>query len=108
MESVTELELAQIVKREVDKYAGLSPHAKVYAVLDDQNKAYTVVGIENKPADERSWVMMLARVVGNLVIIDEDAVWDKKLVYALLQAGVPREQIVLAYEGEPLPTHMQG
>lgn len=103
MAHLTEDQLKQIVSREVDKYAGFSPHAKAYAVLDDQRKVYTIVGIENEPVDERSWVMMLARVVGNLVIIDEDTVMDKKLVYALLQAGIPREQIVLAYEGEPTP-----
>jgi hypothetical protein len=28
---------------------------------------------------------------------------DKKLVDALLQRGIPREQIVLAYAGEPIP-----
>jgi hypothetical protein len=47
-------------------------------------------------------VMVLARVVGDKVVIEEDAT-DKKLIDALLQRGIPRTQIVLAYAGEPLP-----
>ena len=35
-------------------------------------------------------------------MIEEDTT-DKKLIDALLQRGIPRGQIVLAYEGEPIP-----
>jgi sulfur carrier protein ThiS len=36
------------------------------------------------------------------VIIEYDGT-DKPLLDALLQRGIPREQIVLAYQGEPIP-----
>ena len=35
------------------------------------------------------------------IVIERD-VNDKPLVDALLQAGIPRKQIVLAYAGEPV------
>ncbi len=46
--------------------------------------------------------MVMARVEGDKVIIEEDLT-DRPLVDALLQAGIAREQIVLAYAGDPIP-----
>jgi sulfur carrier protein ThiS len=48
----------------------------------------------------------MARIVGNRVVIEEDMT-DKKLVDALQQRGILRDQIVLAYEGEPIPDAAQ-
>jgi hypothetical protein len=42
---------------------------------------------------------LVVRLIGEKVIIERD-VNDKPLVDALLQAGIPRGQIVLAYAGE--------
>ncbi len=42
---------------------------------------------------------LVARVAGDRIIIERD-VNDKPLVDALVQAGVPRHSIVLAYAGE--------
>jgi hypothetical protein len=42
---------------------------------------------------------LLAHIVGEKIIIEDDKT-NKLLVDALLQAGVPRGQIVLAYAGE--------
>lgn len=47
-------------------------------------------------------VVVLARVVGDKVVIEEDTT-HKKLIDALLQRGIPRSQIILAYAGEPMP-----
>lgn len=45
---------------------------------------------------------LIVQVLGDKVIIEEDKN-SKMLLDALLQAGVPREQIILAYAGEPVP-----
>lgn len=45
---------------------------------------------------------MIALLVGDKIIIEEDGT-DKPLVDALLQRGVPRDQIILAYRGEQAP-----
>jgi hypothetical protein len=45
----------------------------------------------------------MARVVGDKIIIEEDRSFDKPLHEALMgNAGIPREQIILAYAGESL------
>lgn len=45
---------------------------------------------------------LIVRPLGEKIIIERD-MNDKLLVDALLQAGVPRSQVILAYEGEPVP-----
>lgn len=44
----------------------------------------------------------MARIVGDSVIIEHD-VTDRPLLHELMRAGIPREQIILTYAGEPLP-----
>lgn len=45
---------------------------------------------------------LIVRLLGDSIVIDRDNN-NKPLVDALVQAGVPREQIVLAYAGETIP-----
>src|SRR5262245_17422192 len=103
MAGIAESELIEITRREVEKYAGISDDAKAYPILDDIHRTYAVNGIMNEPGKDHAWIIVQAHVVENHVIIDEDNVLDKNLVHALLQAGIPREQIILAYEGENSP-----
>jgi len=49
---------------------------------------------------------LLVRLVRNRIIIEHD-MNDKILLDALLQAGIPREMIILAYAGEPVPEEME-
>jgi hypothetical protein len=97
--------LREIVREEVRKYAGTGKgiNLRLFPLLDDENQTYAVNAINYPDRDEFAFVVVLARIVGNKVVIEEDAT-DKHLIDALLQRGVPREQIVLAYDGEPEPT----
>lgn len=101
---VVSLSLAQLVRHEVERYKGYSPIAKMFALLDDTNQTYAVVMLENDPAARPAFVVVMARVVGEKVIIEEDSTLDKPLVEALIHnAHIPREQIILAYAGEKVP-----
>jgi XisI protein len=92
--------LAEITRREVEMYAGYSPTAKLYPVLDDQNLTYAVVIVPNWPRPFSSEIVVLARIVAESIVIEEDTT-DKPLLDALMvNGGIPREQIVLAYAGE--------
>jgi hypothetical protein len=98
--TLSELEVA--TRAEVAKYAAFSFNAKLYAVLDDEQKLYTVVTVPHLPRPFPARVVVMAQVVDDKVIVIED-VTDKPLVEALMvNGGIPREQIVLAYQGEPL------
>lgn len=98
--------LGQILREEVAKYAGNGQGAnlRLFAILDDEHQVYAVNAVDypDRDEDEFAGVMILARIYNEQVVIEEDAT-DKPLLDALLQRGVKREQIVLAYNGEPIP-----
>jgi hypothetical protein len=97
-----EISLAQLVKREVALYAGISPDYVAYAILDDVQQHYIVVDVAKNHNIEPGGIIVMARVVDDYVMIEEDTT-DKPLYKALIvNANIPREQIILAYEGETL------
>lgn len=96
------MDLKAIVQREVEDYSGPSHKAVTYAVSDMARQIYTVVVVPDRPRPFKSRIVVMARVVGERVIIDEDTT-DKPRVQALVRAGIPREKIVLLYGGEDLP-----
>jgi XisI protein len=96
--------LNEITREEVAKYAGKGRGANIilFPLLDDARQVYAVNAVDYPTREEVAMVVVLARVVGDKVVIEEDTT-DKKLVDALLQRGIPRNQIILAYAGEPIP-----
>lgn len=98
-----QVSLADITHREVDQYAGYSDQSTLYSVLDDIHQIYAVIDVPRWPRTYSTEIVVLARVVREYIVIEED-VTDKPLVDALMvNAGVPRAKIVLAYRGEKLP-----
>jgi sulfur carrier protein ThiS len=96
--------LAPLVKREVSLYAGKGFNVDVYPILDDEHLTYAIVDVPHNRENMKVTVVNMARVVGDRIIIDEERVDDKPLYEALIHnAGIPREQIILAYAGETLP-----
>ncbi|MBI5671079.1 MAG: XisI protein [Chloroflexi bacterium] len=104
MDRLSIAELVAVLRQEISRYAGVSDDSKAYLLRDDELKHYAVNAIMNEPGDDHAWVIVQAHIDGEHIIVDEDNVWDKNLWKALVAAGVPREQIVLAYQGEKVPT----
>jgi hypothetical protein len=49
--------------------------------------------------------MLMARVLGDYIVIEEDTALDKPLYEALIaNHDFPREKIILAYKGEKFPS----
>jgi hypothetical protein len=97
--------LAEITKREVRLYAATSDDAMFYPILDDATQIYAVVVLERDPSLRPAWVLVMARVDGDRIIIEEDATLEKHLVDALVvNGGIPREKIVLAYKDAVMQT----
>jgi len=95
--------LEAVVRREVQLYAGTSDTDKLYALLDDTNKTYAVVIIPGNADDRPAWVIVMAQIIDDKVVVIED-ITDQPLVEALMvNGGVPREKIILAYKGEQIP-----
>lgn len=95
--------LTKIVKDEVAWYAsGGGQNHKMFAVLDDVNQIYTVNSIGDPGHEYATGIVVQARVIDDIVIIDQDKT-DKPLFKHLIQTGIPREKIILAYAGESIP-----
>ncbi len=97
--------LTEIVRREVADYHGPALKATTYYFEDRTNQIYTVIMVPEYeyPRTEKSAVTILARIVDDTVIVEED-ITDRPLFEELMRAGIPRDKIVLAYAGEQAPT----
>jgi hypothetical protein len=63
---------------------------------------FSVIATGFRKGTRFSFSALIVRIVGDKIIIEEDRNSDP-LYEALMQAGIPREQIVLAYTGEAIP-----
>jgi hypothetical protein len=93
--------LKQIVRQEVHKYAssGEGVNLRLFPILDDDHQHYTVIAVNHPIRQHEPGIVVMVRIFDDKVIIEEDNT-NKQLVAALMQRGVPREQIILAYTGE--------
>ena len=96
--------LTDTVRREVADYHGPAIKATTYYFEDLKNQTYAVVIIPEYDYPRKSWsgVVVLARVVDDMVIIEEDTT-DRPLWKELVRAGIPREKIILTFAGETAP-----
>lgn len=107
MARLNQQQLIEITRREVKWYAGVSVDSTAYFLADEPKHVYAVNIIHDEMGKNHSMIMMQARIVDDFVVVDEDKVWDKQLWKALEGSGIPRDQIVLAYLGEKLPSLTQ-
>jgi hypothetical protein len=89
------------VQHEVADYVRPSPNATAFYVENAEQHIFAVLSVPTTDSQKTS-VIVMARVTDNFVLIEADKT-NKPLVDALIQAGIPREQIVLVYEGEQIP-----
>ena len=74
-------DIKRIVRTEVLKYAGNGEGANIrlFPILDDEHATYTVNAIAHPRRDELADVVVLARIVKDMVVIEEDMT-NKQLV----------------------------
>jgi hypothetical protein len=89
------------VQHKIVDYVRPSPTATAFFVENAEQHLFAVVSVPINDTQKTS-VIVMARVDDNRVLIESDKT-NKPLADALLQAGIPREQIVLVYEGEAIP-----
>lgn len=99
------VDVTETVVHEIEEYVALGVHdADSYFLRDEAKRAYSFVCVPHaEPQD--SLIVMLARIrEDNKVIIETDHT-DRPLYKSLIEAGVPRSQIIRAYlnKTEPEP-----
>ena len=80
-------------------YAGQDLNGRSYLTRDANGQVFTIVSIGAVRGQHFADTNLVARIVDDRIVIDHD-VNDRPLVDALLEAGILRRQIVLAYAGE--------
>ncbi len=94
--------LTNTLKRAIEGYTGKGLNGYAYLVSDLDRAVFTVISVGYVKGQRLVDANLIARTVNDKIIIERD-MNNKTLVDALLQAGVPRSQIILAYAGEPVP-----
>lgn len=98
--------LKETVRQTVAGYAGKGLNGVSYLTQNDDGSVFTVTDFARIRGEHVTGVRLVVRIVDDLTIIERDQN-DKPLVDALLQAGIPRSKIILAYAGEPAPEAMR-
>jgi hypothetical protein len=91
--------LANIVREAMSTYATEGENGYSYLTQTIDGDVFTVVYVSQQLGKMVIDTGLLVRIVNGQVIILRDQN-NKPLVEALMQAGVPRERIMLAYAGE--------
>ena len=90
------------LEKVIESYTGEGLNGYAYLSHDPVKDVYTVISVGYIKKQRFVDANLIIRVMGDQIIVERD-MNDKPLVDALLQAGIPRSQIVLAYAGEPAP-----
>lgn len=93
--------LIKSLRSVLEGYTGKALNGYSYLTENKDGTAFTVIAVGYLPNKRIVDAGLIVRVVQERIVIERD-VNDKPLVDALLQAGIPRSQIVLAYAGEPI------
>ncbi len=94
--------LREILMQELEKYAGKAFNGYSYLTVSSDQSHFVITSVGNVRGQRIVNTAMIVQLFGNKIVIDRD-IYDKQLVDALEQAGIPRAQIILAYAGEPVP-----
>ena len=91
--------LKQTVKKAVEGYAVKGLNSDAYLTVSPDENLLTVVDIAHIHGQRVVATSLIVRLLNNQVVVEHDDN-SKPLVDALLQMGIPRTRIVLAYAGE--------
>ena len=91
--------LKQTLRDTLLGYAGKGLNDYSYLTVDDQQQVFAVIDFGWYKDERIADAGLIVRLEGDTIIIERD-LNNKVLVDALVQAGIPRAQIVLAYAGE--------
>lgn len=97
--------LEKILRAEMEKYAIQGLNDEAYFAIAEPQKTYFIVGISEFDSARQVDTDIIVRLINDKIVIEKD-MNSKPLVDALIDAGVPRDSIVLAYEGEEVPTQV--
>lgn len=79
---------------------GLNSHSAF--LQNEDNTMFSVVTIGQSKGQHTAFADLIVEIKGNFIVIQRD-MNSAPLFEALVQNGIPRENIILAYAGEKIP-----
>jgi hypothetical protein len=86
----------------MESYLRSDDGSKSWLAASDDHTFLALHHVYSKQGTRKVETALVVRLIGKQIVIEHD-INDKVLVEALVQAGIPRDKIILAYAGEPLP-----
>ena len=94
--------LKEILMPILKSYTGEALNGFSILTQDIDGNWFSIIATGYRKEKHFTFTVLIVRIMGELVIIEEDRNSDP--VYEeLIEAGIPREQIILAYAGEAVP-----
>lgn len=87
---------------ELEKYAVKAFNGYSYLTSNADQTHFVVTSVGHIRGQRIVNTAIIVHFIDGRIIIDRD-IFDKSLADALIHAGIPRSQIILAYAGEPVP-----
>lgn len=100
MDALTE-HLADI-KQAIAEYAKAPVNGYAYFTQSLDGTFFTVVDVYQSQGKRQTSTGLIVHLIRDRIVIERD-LNNKPLVEALIQRGIPRERIILAYAGEAAP-----
>ena len=94
--------LKEILKETLDTYTGRALIGTSYLTASTDDNFFTVTTVAENTEKRVVNHSLTVRIESDLIIIEED-INNKPLVDALVQNGIDRKHIILAYAGESIP-----
>jgi len=95
--------LKDTVRQVMAGYAGKGLNSISYLTQSDDGTVLTITDFAQIRGEHVMGVSLVVRIAGDTVIVERDQN-DKIVRDALIEAGIPPEQIILAYAGAPAPS----
>lgn len=93
----------EIIRQKIAEYAKPSLEGESsYLTQSVDGSLFTVIDVSSTDTRHHADISLAVRLLPDFVIVEHD-INNKPLVDALVQAGIPRTRIILAYAGEPVP-----
>ena len=86
----------------LEGYTGKAFNGYSYLTSSGDQQHFVVTSVGIVQGQRIVNIGLIVQFVHDTIIIDRD-INSKPLVDALVQLGIPREKIILAYAGEPVP-----
>lgn len=96
-------QIEQILRDTISWYSsGGGINNRAFNLSQPEKQAYAVNVFDAPIHKFPAAIVVMAHIEDDFIVIDADNT-DRPLVDKLVEAGIPREKIILAYVGEPIP-----